>query len=353
MRGGLVRTMKWMLCAATTVVGTGCARPAGPLFEAVEPAIEFPPPPDVARIRWLGAYRGSDDLRASKSGWQAAAEWLNRGAHRPTVFSRPHGVAVGAGDRIYVTDAGMACVHVIDLGSRRHMVIDRAGETRLRSPAGIAVHGDRVFVSDSVLAAVFVYDATGAFVSRAAVECERPGGVAVCASTGILCVVDTTGHRVVMLSPTDDSGDTWKVHGTFGRRGTGAGEFNYPTDIACDRTWGIVVSDSLNFRVQRFDVDGRWMASIGGKGDGAGDFSLPKGVAVDRRGHLFVVDAQFENVQVFGTEGRLLMAFGEEGNAPGRFAIPAGIAIDEHDRIWVADAYNRRLQLFQLLHEAG
>ncbi|NOT02421.1 MAG: hypothetical protein HOP29_17590 [Phycisphaerales bacterium] len=332
---------------------TGCARPAGPLFEPVEPAIVFPSPPDAPRIRCIGAYRGSDDLRRAKTGWEVTAEWLNRADHRPTVFSRPHAVAVGSGDRIYVADGGMACVHLIDMRARRHMVIDHAGETRLRSPAGIAVAGERLFVSDAALAEVFVYSAAGEYVERVPADCERPGGLAVCGDTGRMYVVDTSGHRVVMLSRVGNSGDSWAVDGAFGQRGRGPGEFNYPTDIACDPAWGIVVSDTLNFRVQRFDFDGKWAGSIGGKGNGAGDFSLPKGVAVDRHGHLYVVDAQFENVQVFQMDGRLLMAFGEEGNQLGAFAIPAGIAIDDHDRIWVADAYNRRLQMFQYLNGTG
>ena len=111
----------------------------------------------------------------------------------------------------------------------------------------------------------------------------------------------------------------------------------------------MVVSDTLNFRVQRFELDGAFVRSIGGKGNGAGDFSLPKGVAVDREGNLYVVDAHFENVQMFRADGRLLLAFGEEGVGRAQFSIPGGVAIDPDDRVWVADSRNGRLQVFQYL----
>ena len=54
----------------------GCARPAGPVFPRVDPPIVFPPPPDVARIEYVGELRTDRDLKPAASGWKVLGEAL-------------------------------------------------------------------------------------------------------------------------------------------------------------------------------------------------------------------------------------------------------------------------------------
>src|SRR5690606_15267462 len=105
---------------------------------------------------------------------------------------------------------------------------------------------------------------------------------------GRIYVADAGAHHVAVFSPTDE------LLMTFGQRGAGPGEFNYPTYLALDRGGALYVSDSLNFRVQKLDPSGRPLLSIGQQGDMPGYFSQPKGVAVDSADRLLVVDANFE-----------------------------------------------------------
>jgi DNA-binding beta-propeller fold protein YncE len=104
----------------------------------------------------------------------------------------------------------------------------------------------------------------------------------------------------------------------------------------------------MNFRIQVFDLDGRFISSFGSHGDGSGDFAQPKGVGIDAEGHVYVVDALFNRVQIFDEQGVLLLVFGGDGGAPGEFWLPSGLQI-AGDRIYVADSYNRRVQIFQFL----
>jgi len=344
-----------MVLAVPPLLMGACARPRRALFALQDTAMVWPLPPERPRIRLLGELRGSDDLKPGKSGWQVFRERLHPREFAPTSLSRPHAIAVSKDDRVYVADPGSASLHVMDLNRRTHRVVTDAGSEPLRSPSGVTVGGTAVFVSDAVIGDVIEYSLAGDFVRRLGVKLVRPGGIVYCPKNDRLYVVDTGDHRVAVLGQgRDDEGDgSWSEVGSFGFRGTGEGMFNFPTDIAYHPLLGIVVSDTLNFRVQRFKLDGTFVGSIGQKGNGAGDFSLPKGVAVDRYGHLYVVDAQFENVQIFREDGRLLLPFGQEGSDPGAFSLPSGIAIDQHDRIWVADSYNRRLQVFQYLDEPG
>jgi DNA-binding beta-propeller fold protein YncE len=111
----------------------------------------------------------------------------------------------------------------------------------------------------------------------------------------------------------------------------------------------VLVTDALNFRVQAFDAEGRFLWQMGRQGDAAGDFAAPKGVATDSQGHIYVADALFDSVQIFRHDGALLLAFGERGTAVGQFLLPGGIFINAEDRIYVADAYNGRIQTFDFL----
>ena len=96
------------------------------------------------------------------------------------------------------------------------------------------------------------------------------------------------------------------------------------------------MTDALNYRVQAFDRDGKFLWKMGRQGDGSGDFAAPKGVASDSEGHVYVVDALFDAVQMFDRHGRLLVAFGEHGTEGGQFGF-RGAFSSAGDEIYVAD----------------
>jgi DNA-binding beta-propeller fold protein YncE len=256
---------------------------------------------------------------------------------------RPLGLAV-KDDVLYVTDPAGHALVISDLKHGSLQRITRTGRDSLVSPVGVAVSGDRVLVSDSSLKRVTLHDRKGRFLGVfASSGLERPTGLAVDQATSRVYVVDTAAHQIRVY---DRDG---RFETTIGRRGTGDGEFNFPTHLWLDASGTLFVVDSLNYRVQHLRADGSFIAAFGHHGDGSGDFASPKGIAADTRGHLYVVDALFDSVQIFDREGRLLLTFGEQGTGPGRLWLPAGICIDEHDRIYVADSYNRRIQVFQFL----
>ena len=50
---------------------------------------------------------------------------------------------------------------------------------------------------------------------------------------------------------------------TFGKQGTGEGEFNQPIDAEVDEQGNIYVTDSINSRVQIFDKNGSFLSAFG------------------------------------------------------------------------------------------
>ncbi|MBU0718625.1 MAG: hypothetical protein KJ749_10290 [Planctomycetes bacterium] len=330
---------------AVAAGAVGCASPKGVLFEPIDPPKVWPPAPDVPRIKLVGALSSSRDLKAAQSGLESfKATW--RGPRAPIEFSGPHAVALRSPNLLAVADGAGAAVHLIDLEARTHRLVTGWDDQRFAVPLGVAWAGDRLFVTDAQRHEVIELDAVGGQRSRFGADVlKRPVGIAFVPQREQLYVVDGGSHSLAVF---DLAGNHIR---DLGQPGAGAGEFNFPTHIACAGDQ-LLVADSGNFRVQLLDLDGRCLRSIGKKGDGAGNFALPKGVAFDSAGHWYVVDAQFENVQVFDSTGQLLMAFGEEGRELGKFWLPAGIAIDQADRIWVADAGNRRVQVFAFIGAA-
>jgi len=326
---------------------TGCAAPVGPVFEPVDPPLVWPAAPETPRIQWVGAISGSTDLKAGKTATEAFKDVL-RGPRGPIEFSSPRALATSDGSLIAVTDGGTACVHILDLQQRTHVMASGWEGGEFRTPTGACWIGSRLFVTDAARHEVIELDANGRFQRRfGEADLVRPVGIAYVPARGQLYVVDGGAHSIAVF----------ERQGTLirrlGRPGAAPGEFNYPTYICADGNEKLLLADSGNFRVQVLDLDGNPIRCIGHKGNGAGDFALPKGVAFDSAGHIFVVDAQFENVQIFNSEGRLLMAFGQEGGGRGEFALPAGVSIDHNDRIWVADSANRRIQVFNVLRVSG
>lgn len=342
--GGARARWALLLCGLGVL---GCGRPAGVVFPPLAKPLIWPPPPERTRIAYVGQLATSADLKPAVPFGQGLGDALF-GKRATYSMLTPYAVCTDGGDRLFVADSNAQLVHVFDLKSRQYArwVPDNP-EKRFAQPVGLAWDpAGRLFVADSVAGLIYVFDAKGkptGTIGRGLVE--RPCGMAFDLRTIRLFVADAGRHRVAILSPQGH----WL--GSFGERGAGAGQFNFPTNIATDGQGRVYVSDSLNFRVQQFGSDLKFLRQIGRKGDLPGYFGQPKGVAVDSEDHLYVVDAHFEAVQIFDAQGRLLLDFGQEGHDPGTFWLPAGIFIDAHDRIWTADCYNRRVQVFDYLPE--
>lgn len=334
--------LRWLaLGMIVAVLAPSCApAPTGRVWGPTQ-ELTWPPAPAKARIRFLGVLRGPRDLRKRPSFSGRLAEALFGRAEKWMV--RPAAV-VRDGERIWVADPGGEAVHLFDLSKGKYRKIERIRSVRLLSPIGLAANGrGQIYVSDSALARVVLTDPARKLLARVEQGLRRPVGLAFDQERSRLYVADAAEHQIWIL---DEQGG---VLGRIGRRGTGPGEFNFPTHLTLDRRGRLYVTDAMNFRIQVFDAEGRFLRQFGHIGDGAGDFARPKGVAVDNDGHIYVVDALFDAVQIFDPTGELLLAFGDRGIEVGQFWLPSGIYIDEQDRIYVVDSFNQRLQIFQYL----
>ena len=142
---------------------------------------------------------------------------------------------------------------------------------------------------------------------------------------------DGKGHQVFKFSP---DGELLMTLGKAGVAGDGPDEFNMPSAVFVAPNGDIFVGDGhsgeSNARMLKFSKDGTFIKTWGKPGTGPGDFELPHGIAMDSRGRLFVGDRGNARVQIFDQDGNFL----EEWKDFGR---PSGIFIDRNDMLYVAD----------------
>jgi DNA-binding beta-propeller fold protein YncE len=321
------------------LLGACAAGPADYLLRPTEP-VGWPAKEPRVELRF--AYEGSRSTRRHLGFWSSFANLFTGGQDERLIA--PNGMAMTEDGVLIIADPGQRAVHRITMASGDHQVMRGTDDCPLITPVGVAVLPDgRAFVSDSSLGHIVEFSAAGT-LTRAIGNPEtlgRPTGICFDRRRRRLLVVDTIGARIIALSPSG------KILQTSGKRGTKAGEFNYPTNVAVARDGSVLVVDTLNFRVVTLDSELRPLRSFGLAGRGPGTFASPKGVATDSEGNVYVVDAMFDNVQVFDSEGQLLLVFSARGTALGALYLPSGITIDSKDRVIVADSGNARIQVFQ------
>jgi DNA-binding beta-propeller fold protein YncE len=322
---------------------SACAPKGRPQPQTPEIPLIWPQEPAKPRIAFVRAFSSPEDLGISKGFFQQIVEFITGSADIHMV--RPMAVVVNKDGVIYVADPGSKGVHRFDPVKGRYDLIRMGGGKPLLSPVGLTVATEgEVYITDSLLDQVFVIKpgSKKALPFPLKEKIEQPTGIAFDKMKRYLYIVDTGAHQIKVF------GMDGTLYKAFGHRGTGDGEFNYPTLIWIDDNPGrIFVTDSLNFRIQIFDEDGKFIEKFGKLGDATGDMSRPKGVATDRFGHIYVVDSVFHTVQVFNLSGEFLLNFGSQGQGLGEFWLPTGIFIGENETIYVADSHNKRIQVFR------
>jgi sugar lactone lactonase YvrE len=151
---------------------------------------------------------------------------------------------------------------------------------------------------------------------------------------GNLWAADDQGHIVVKM---DDKGRVRMVLGRKNTKGETNDLFNRPTDIGFGLNGDVYITDGYgNSRVVQYTRDGRFVRTWGKKGTGEGEFDLPHGIAVDKRGRVYVGDRENRRMQVFDANGKFITQWKHVGS-------PWGVVITADDQLFLCDGYNNRI----------
>jgi DNA-binding beta-propeller fold protein YncE len=314
------------------------------------PEISWPRPPEKARVKFVRAFQNEDQLGAGTG--RKLFKALVPSASDAFV-GQPTGLALSGDERtLYIASAPLGRLLAVerDTGLMRRFATVEGRHPQ--GPFGAAVDAEEnVYVSDSVANVVWAYTRKGDFLRKFGSEhLERPTGLAVDPRRKLVYVVSGVSqtskhHRVEVFSLT---GEHLR---TIGTRGSGAGEFLFPSNVAVAKDGTLYVVDMLNFRIQVFDPDGQLVSMFGEEGAGSpGTFDKAKGLALDAFGNIYVTDSRWGHVQMFNARHQVLMAFSGQGNEPGSMRLPTAIVIDTKNTIFVADYWSHTVNEFQLVN---
>lgn len=299
------------------VLGSSCAtapktKPATYTF--------FPPAPDEPRVQFLTTFASDAELGKS-SGF---ADFVTGTRTGPIRLIKPYGIAISNG-KIFVCDTVANAIQVFDFAKKRSYLFQPRAEGRLLMPINVTIAEDGTrYVADTGRNQVVIYGADDSYLGAIGVRDEmRPCDVAVTADR--LYVADLKGHGVRVY----DKAQRKFLFSIPADPKAEQGRLFSPANLTIDKRGRLLVSDMGGFTVQVYDLDGKFLRTIGRQGVGAGAFARPKGIAVDNEGRTYVVDASTQVIQIFDPEGRLLMFFGQPGaSSQGELTLPAGLEID-------------------------
>jgi hypothetical protein len=225
----------------------------------------------------------------------------------------PQGVALSAAGNLVVSFGDHASV-LNASGTELFKLGSGAGQFKMANGVALDAAG-RIYVTDSLDDCIQVFDAGGAPVAMASAQPGKPAN-------------------------------------SFGGSGTANGLFSTPTGISYEKvTRQLAVADSLNGRVQFFDLNGNYLKSIGSLGSGPLQFTSPQAIsfeysadAVAQLKRLYVLDSFQSNLQAIdpaGT-GTFLGYIGSYGTDAGELMVPTDAAFDNSSgRLYVLNIFSR------------
>jgi tripartite motif-containing protein 71 len=239
-----------------------------------------------------------------------------------TAAVSPVDIVRGPSGEWFVMDEGLGCIKEyspVDLSApvRTFFTCGVLGDdaTHISRARGIGIDhttGD-IWIADTNNNRVVKFDpSTGAVLvstrvrAAAAGALDQPGDVTV-DSNGNAYVIDLR-NRVVKV---DRNGNYRRQ---FGSTGTRAGHMRAPLSIAFSAVGAdaVYVTDTGNFRVDKWSLVGTWLRSFGKRGTRRGQLSKQaRGIAVDRRGRIYVADTGGNRIIRFAADGTALSSLGD------------------------------------------
>ena len=264
-------------------------------------------------------------------------------------MGRPRGVAINQRGEVVVTERYAHCFSVFSSRGKKLRTFGNrgSGQGQFKEPCGVAVDGEgNILVVDQSNRSIQKFTAEGQFLAtlrakdNKPLHFDRPTGIAFNAVNSKVYVTEWKNHRCHILN------SDLTFSSTFGKRGSGEGQFNCPAGIACDSTGKVYVADRLNHRIQVFTAEGEFLVGFRKCGEERGGLYYPYGIAVDTSDMVYVSELGNHCISVFTLEGHYVKSFGREGKGPGQFKCPSDLAIDDNGVVYVCDFHNNHVQVF-------
>jgi len=361
------------------VVAASCAAAAclAAAASAQGPVLSVQPGNTVRTVAGNGTPGYSGDAAAATSATLAA----------------PAAVAYDHAGNLYIADASNNVIRKVDAtgtittlagSGMQGFAGDNGAATAalLDTPIGIAVDaGNNLYIADSHNQRVRMVNAQGIISTVAGngtAGYSGDGGAATSASlflpeaiavgvAGNLYIADAGNHRIRKISNgiiTTVAGDGEQMYSGDGVAATSAG-LDTPTGIVVDTAGNLYIADSHNQRIRMVNAQGvistvAGNGTLGFSGDGGNaaqaSLGLPTGVAVDAAGNVYVADSKNNVIrQVSKGVINTIAGNGNEGYGGDKSAAlhatldtPRSASLDALGNVAIADRLNQRIRAMEL-----
>lgn len=259
-------------------------------------------------------------------------------------FQDPEGMAVDVEGNLYVADEDWATFTMLDKDGK---VVAQAktlpglpgpltaGDSMIvLAPRHLVIIGDHVLVELKIEGSeVKLLKVIGKHGNGPG-EFEDPEGISLDRATGEIYATDEDHRQLLVFSKDGAFARAIKVEhdpeavcvfedrvyvtmskagwvGCYGKDGKlkfkfGAEHLQEPDYAAVSPDRKLYVTDQRGNRLQVFDLDGKFLFTVGGPGAGPGQFDQPEDLAFDKDGNLYVADGDNHRIQVLTPDGKFL-----------------------------------------------
>lgn len=165
------------------------------------------------------------------------------------------------------------------------------------------------------------------------------------------------GESIITTIAGDGTNDYFGDEGPANRA-----KLNYPHSVVIDNLGNIIVSDTLNHRIRKIDLQGNISTIVGNGNAGfSGDhgpatsaqLNNPYGLAIDNDGNLYFADILNNRIRKVDTNDVITTVAGIGGAGFGgdggpavlaELASPKGISVDDVGNLYIADSNNGRIR---------
>ena len=138
-----------------------------------------------------------------------------------------------------------------------------------------------------------------------------------------------------------------RVDADVGGYGWKREQFDLPVDLCAKNGLDVYVCDYNNHRVERYDKDLHYLASLPGRDLPAPwRFGFPASVAQSSHGDLFVADRENVRIVRFDALGQPRLAFGNIESGAGQLTDPVRVDVIGTEQVVVLDSTDRRVVVF-------
>ena len=261
---------------------------------------------------------------------------LGHPARVMTGLNYPYGIAFNSRGEMIVSERGS---HRITIRGQKIKTFGTHGDSveEMKYPAGIAIDDvDNIYVTSYHKLQKFT--SSGELIKCVGLqgskegEFNEPRGVALYNNEVYVC--DRDNHRIMVFDL------DLKFIRSIGSYGKGRGEVKAPFDVKFDTAGHMYVAEFDNNRVQVMDKNGQYIRMLGQKG-----LCKPSGLHIVDK-YVYVSDYRGDCIVVYETSGQFVTSFGERGPNKGKFWVPYGITSCADGYIYVCDYLNNRVQIF-------